>query len=418
MAAMRWSCTLSGDCVMNPDGKYETQEECLANCAPSDAKDIDIEIYSYNPESALKLPENVRVEVIHRITGCRVPGSVSKKILRTLEKEDVDQLATVPELFPYLKKKYDEEIYVEILLGVNSLEGYQELERLGQFGDYLNNSQKLIEALASNEKTANPAIKKVKRMFNRDGKIDIRVYRWLYSLGCSGALPGNHFNEEAWADWATTAPYHMNVGKLLNAGKVMPTFFENSYIIVALLEKKLIEHKELLKLLEPIIKGHPSRKPVLIGLAMAGVPYYTDPVRAVGVGASVSYSQRDITKYIIPGNPTPMERLSSIVSLALQYHTVVEHDLRFCIKDVKIADPDWLPSMSVLYEIGYITESTHHFGDLLSFEERVEFYKEAARIERSRRNFTKEYPNWIVEEVSAMPTLNRLQYTKELKLDK
>src|SRR5665647_1112857 len=109
----KYTCNFAGTCELDVHG-YSTQEECIQQCRPVEAKDLIYLMLSYNLrdlEDLEKLAPSDRLRLIREITGLSVQLSPpeSYRMLVALVHRDVQELVTYPQLVPYLIREYPPE---------------------------------------------------------------------------------------------------------------------------------------------------------------------------------------------------------------------------------------------------------------------------------------------------------------------
>lgn len=106
----RYSCTLgSGECVFDMNGEFDSLESCRnANCQPHDNVELYYRILSFDPVSALQYSPQDRVNIIRRMTGATIPLDLSYNVLADISEENIFILYLLPQLRPFLYRKYGE----------------------------------------------------------------------------------------------------------------------------------------------------------------------------------------------------------------------------------------------------------------------------------------------------------------------
>jgi hypothetical protein len=85
VATGRYSCSLRGQCEVDPEGPYTSEQECLNDCQSTANRDTTLVSLSYAPaEASYVLAPSERVELLRQLTGIEVPKEQSGDYLRSL----------------------------------------------------------------------------------------------------------------------------------------------------------------------------------------------------------------------------------------------------------------------------------------------------------------------------------------------
>jgi len=179
----RWTSNIDGECVPDPDGRYETEEECKQNSQATDNKDVDLLIYEFNPSAGANLPPKYRIQLLRNVTGIEVSEEDSQRLLLSMTDGDLDNMAKEPILYPYLSEAYPEDEYIDSLLLVHTLEAVLELDRLNYFGPYLRDANIRVPQL-----NADTQLKRTSDLFRRSGRFDRCFYIYFEEKGDEDAI--------------------------------------------------------------------------------------------------------------------------------------------------------------------------------------------------------------------------------------
>jgi hypothetical protein len=135
----RYACAFNGTCEPNPNGAYESLEDCQKECASISNKDVQDLIYQYSPYEALQLAPSDQQRIINRLTrianfgGLSVSPDEAPAVLQALEampSTGVSALASVPATWPYMESLYTEEEVVNAFYDLGNMSSYRRLLEL------------------------------------------------------------------------------------------------------------------------------------------------------------------------------------------------------------------------------------------------------------------------------------------------
>jgi len=114
---MPYTCNYSGECEPDPNGRYNTEAECLIHCTGRENKELMYLVHEYDPASALDLAPSDQVAVLKRLTGILLEPVDARRILEAIIANDYELLALVEDILPWIRSRHPFSLVFELPVG-------------------------------------------------------------------------------------------------------------------------------------------------------------------------------------------------------------------------------------------------------------------------------------------------------------